>query len=391
MLFACSSAQTSKLKNDELIKKEAAKNTKKAIKTGASKVDKYIKYLVGKSVGVVANQTSQVGTVHLVDTLLGRGVNILRVFSPEHGFRGDADAGEKVVSSLDGKTGLPIVSLYGKNKKPTAEQVNDLDWIIFDIQDVGARFYTYISSLHYVMESAAEHGVKVLVLDRPNPNGSRIDGPVLNKKFTSFVGMHPVPILHGMTVGEYAKMINGEGWLEGGLKCELTVMKMQNYKHRDTYSLPIAPSPNLRSDQAIQLYPSLCLFEGTNVSVGRGTKQPFEMFGHPDFSDSLFSFTPTSGYGAKLPKHENKICYGFDLGDEEVGEEFSLNFLLKAYSLSENKDEFFENERFFNLLAGNDVLIQQIKNEMSEVEIRLSWEEGLVAYLEIRSNYLIYD
>ena len=280
------------------------------IKVAAERTNSYIPLLKQQKIAVVGNQSSRIGNTHLVDSLITLGIDIAKVFSPEHGFRGIADAGAKIEDGIDVKTGIPIVSLYGKNKKPYAEQLAGIDILLFDIQDVGARFYTYISTLHYVMEAAAENNIKLIVLDRPNPNGHYVDGPIREKGFKSFVGMHPIPIVHGMTIGEYAQMINGENWIS--TKCDLSVIKMENYTHDMSYDLPIKPSPNLPNARSVNLYPSLCLFEGTTVSIGRGTSYPFQHFGAP-YLESSYSFTPKSGEGSKSPKHENKECFGTDL------------------------------------------------------------------------------
>ena len=363
---------------------------------GAERLDTITAMLENEVVAVVANQTSRVGDNHLVDTLISRGVNIKKVFSPEHGFRGDADAGASVESGVDQQTGLPIVSLYGANKKPNDHQLKGLSTVVFDIQDVGARFYTYISTLHYVMEACAENGIKVVVLDRPNPNGHYVDGPIRKKGFESFVGMHPIPIVHGMTVGEIAKMINEEGWLDNGIKCDLSVVSLLNYSRDDEYSLPVSPSPNLRSDASITLYPSLCLFEGTVVSVGRGTDWPFEIFGHPNFSkDSTFqySFTPEPGFGSKHPKLEGEECYGLNLGSQYEAErmnQIELKWLVTAYKNYEGNDFFTKRERWFDLLAGTDQLRLQIKAGKSADEIKLSWQEDLNAFKKMRAQYLLY-
>lgn len=360
--------------------------------TGAERTDQYLQLLEGKRVGIVANQSSTVGSSHLVDSLIALNINVVRVFSPEHGFRGEADAGEHVKNEKDKKTGLPIISLYGNNKKPNKEQLDGLDILIFDIQDVGVRFYTYISTLHYVMEACAENGIGLLVLDRPNPNGHYVDGPVLDTNFRSFVGMHPIPIVHGMTIGEYARMINGEQWLKNKAQCNLRVIECVNYRHDTPYSLPIPPSPNLRSDLSIQLYPSLCLLEATTVTVGRGTDHPFEMYGHPDFPETGFSFVPKSGYGSKDPKHNGVKCKGFYLNDSVYYRmsELDLSFLINAYKLLDGK-LFVEREKFFNLLAGNDILIKQITKGMSQEEIKETWKNDLEAFRKKREKYLLYE
>lgn len=362
------------------------------IKVGAENSNAYVPLILNKSVGIVGNQTTMIGDTHLVDSLLDLGVNVSRVFSPEHGFRGDADAGERVGNSKDIKTGLEVVSLYGKNKKPQKDQLNGIEIMLFDIQDVGVRFYTYISTLHYVMEACAENKIPLIVLDRPNPNGHYVDGPVLDKNFTSFVGMHPIPIVHGMTIGEYATMINGEGWLKNGIKCDLDVVVCTNYSRDMPYSLPIPPSPNLRSDVAINLYPSLCLLEATSVSVGRGTEHPFERYGHPDFPITGFSFTPVPGYGSKSPKHKQKLCNGYEFSASNyvLKDKLDLSFVLNSYKLLKDK-LFKEHQESFNLLAGNKELMQQIKSGKTEYEIRKSWEKELEQFNLVRRNYLLYE
>lgn len=359
------------------------------IKVAANRLSEYLDQLKGKRVGIVANQTSLVDETHLVDTLLSLGVDVKKVFAPEHGFRGSADAGEEIADNVDSRTGLPIISLYGKNKKPYPEQLSDVDVVVFDIQDVGVRFYTYISTLHYVMEACGESDKQVIVLDRPNPNGSYVDGPVLDTNFRSFVGMHEIPIVYGMTIGEVAKMIEGEKWISTDV--DLEVIALENYAHDMSYDLPVAPSPNLRTTASIWLYPSLCLFEGTVVSVGRGTDAPFEQFGHPDFPDSLYSFTPKPSYGASKPKLNNEKCYGYKLSSEELSRpsQFDLNYLQLAVGHLKGK-EFIDNRRFFNLLAGNNELADQLINEVSESEIRASWEPGLSEFKKMREKYLLY-
>lgn len=360
---------------------------------GAYQTEEYIPLIENKRIAVVGNQTSVIENTHLVDSLISRNVNLVKVFSPEHGFRGDGDAGAKINDDIDKKTGRPVISLYGDNKKPKSEQLDSIDVIVFDLQDVGVRFYTYISTLHYVMEAAAEKGIKVIILDRPNPNGHIIDGPVRKTGFESFVGMHPVPILYGMTIGEYGRMINGERWLKDSLTCDLTVIEIRHYKHNDKYSLPIPPSPNLKSDNSIILYPGLCFFEGTIVSVGRGTDTPFEIFGHPDFPNEGFSFTPTSQKGATDPKLKGKKCYGIDLtGNEERFKELKLDYLFQARDILHPKygDKWIDRARFFNLLAGNDKLLKQLNSYASESEIRESWEDDLREFKKIREKYLIY-
>lgn len=362
---------------------------------GAERTNLYFPYLSNKKIAVVANQSSMIGNTHLVDSLLAAGFSVKKVFCPEHGFRGMADAGENIKNYTDKKTGLPIISLYGSNKKPKPEHLKGLDIVIFDLQDVGARFYTYISTMHYVMEACAENGIEFMVLDRPNPNGFYVDGPILDKHFKSFVGMHPVPIVHGMTVGEYAQMINEEKWLANGLKCKLKVIKVEGYTHHDFYQLPIKPSPNLSEMAAVYLYPSLCLFEGTIVSVGRGTSKPFQQIGHPYFKNMPHSFVPKSTEGAKSPLYKGLTCYGFNL--EENGKMFiqnppyklDLQWLIKCYEASPNKETFFNN--FFNNLSGTDVLKKQIIEGVSEEEIRKSWQNDLSKFKQIRKKYLLYN
>ena len=357
--------------------------------TGAAQVDYYLPLLVGKNIALVANQTSVVLQVHLVDTLLSRGINISKVFAPEHGFRGEADAGASIDNIIDTKTGLPIFSLYGKNKKPSKEFLEDVDMVVFDIQDVGARFYTYISTLHYVMEACAENSIPVLVLDRPNPNAHYVDGPVLDTAFKSFVGMHPIPIVHGMTLAEYAQMINGEYWLKDSVQCELYWQGMKNYNHQKSYDLPIKPSPNLPNSQSIALYPSLCLFEGTDVSIGRGTSQQFQVIGSPKLDSCFYSFTPISGQGAKYPKHENKDCYGWDLRDIEVQNKVDLEYLIEAHRQYKPKGIRFFNS-FFDKLAGSSQLRIQIESGWTSDQIKETWKDGLDAFKKKRQLYLIY-
>jgi uncharacterized protein YbbC (DUF1343 family) len=359
------------------------------LKLGAEQLDLLLPKLKNKNVGLVVNHTSIVGKTHLADTLRALGVSIKKVFAPEHGFRGAAADGEKINDGKDSKTGLPILSLYGANRKPTPEQIADLDVLIFDIQDVGARFYTYISTLHYVMEAAAENGKKVIVLDRPNPNGHYVDGPILDSLLKSFVGMHPIPIVHGLTVGELAMMINGEGWLTNKAKCDVEVIKLQNWTHADFYSLPIRPSPNLPNDQAIRLYPSLCLFEGTQISVGRGTQIPFLILGNPELKNMPFEFTPKAIPGmSNEPPHQNKVCYGIDLREAETEPHINLKYLLDFYKLYPGKEKFFISS--FNRLAGTPVLQQQIKDGLTEEQIRQSWQKGLEDYKKMREKYLLY-
>jgi uncharacterized protein YbbC (DUF1343 family) len=360
---------------------------------GIDRLHLFVDSLSGKRIAVVANQTSVVKGIHLVDTLLALNLNVVKVFAPEHGFRGDADAGQHISHSIDEKTGLPLVSLYGSNKKPTDRQLQDVDIVIYDIQDVGVRFYTYISTLHYVMEACAENNKQLVVLDRPNPNGHYIDGPVLEPAFKSFVGMHPVPIVYGMTIGEYAMMINGEGWLHNSRRCQLWVIPCRNYKHKLPYSLPVAPSPNLRTDAAISLYPSLCLFEATTVSVGRGTDKPFEIYGHPQFPALSYQFMPIPTIGAKNPLHLNKICQGIDLSQNASKRSYqlNLNYLINAKELLGDTIAFIDQPSFFNRLAGTASLKEQLDKGWSAKEIRATWKPGLDAFLVMRSKYLLYE
>ena len=358
-------------------------------KTGAENYQTYLPLLTYKKVGIVTNPTGIVeNKKHLVDFLLEKQINLLKIYAPEHGFRGIADAGEMIKDGKDSKTNLPIISLYGNNKKPKPEQLADIDVMIFDIQDVGARFYTYISTLHYVMEACAENNIELLVLDRPNPNGTIVDGPVLEMEHKSFVGMHPIPVLHGMSIGEYAKMINGEKWLTNGIQCKLKVIPCTNYKREMVYSLPVKPSPNLPNDQAINLYASLCFFEGTNVSVGRGTEKQFQIYGSPFLSNFNFSFRPISNFGAKEPMHKDVLCIGEDLTKIEKVKRLELKWLLRAYADTSDKTVFFND--FYTKLAGTKKLQEQIVNGVSEKEIRNSWEADLNAFKEMRKQYLIY-
>ena len=354
---------------------------------GADRIEQIISLTNEKSIAIVGNQTSMVNKTHLVDTLLSLNQNIITVFSPEHGFRGTGDAGAKIENEVDIKTGIPIISLYGENKKPKKKDLEDIDIIVFDIQDVGARFYTYISTLHYVLETASEEEIKVIVLDRPNPNGHYIDGPILEKKYKSFVGMHPVPIVHGMTIGEYAKMIIGEKWIDK--KSNLTVIEMLNYNRNKIYELPIKPSPNLPNKKAVNLYPSLCLFEGTVISIGRGTEKPFQHFGSPKLNLYNYSFIPKSGPGSRYPKHENKICYGKNLTNTPVLNSINLDWLIETYNQSQNKEEFFIS--FFDKLAGTDKLRKQIISGKNSREIKKSWKADLKEFKNIRNKYLLYN
>ena len=391
--FSCGSQTNSEKIEQRVENKESPISAKGEIVVGAERFSEYLPLLKNKKVGMVANQTSfmENENLHLVDFLISKNISVKVVFSPEHGFRGKADAGEHVKDGVDSKTGVPLISLYGSNKKPSEAQMQGIDVMVFDIQDVGARFYTYISTLHYVMEACAEAGIPLLVLDRPNPNGRYIDGPILEPIHQSFVGMHPVPVVHGMTIGEYAQMLKGEGWLKNKVKCELTVIKMQNYTHQTPYSLPIKPSPNLPNDQAINLYPSLCFFEGTFISAGRGTEMQFQVFGAPSLPTSkyTFSYTPQANEGAKHPKFKDEKCYGSDLRKEPQLNKINLEWLIDAYNANGKKKDFFNS--FFVKLAGTDKLQKQIEAGMTAEEIRKTWSQGLTDFDNMRQNYLLYD
>lgn len=359
--------------------------------SAAMQIDDYLPLIEDKRVGIVGNQTSIIGETHLVDTLLSLGIDVRKIYTPEHGFRGTADAGAKVNSGKDEKTGLPIVSLYGKNKKPSSEMLQGIDVILFDLQDVGVRFYTYISTMSYVMEAAAENDIPVIVLDRPNPNGFYIDGPVLKTENQSFVGMHQVPVVYGMTIGEYAKMVNGEGWLKNGVTCDLTVIPMNNYNRNAIYELPVRPSPNLPNWESVYLYPTLCFFEGSIVSVGRGTEMPFQIYGHPDMRGS-YTFTPKSTSGASKPLLEGQRCRGENL--VEFAHDYATNenllhveWIIGAYQQLKEKGFF---KDYFRLLSGNKQLQRDIENGKSMDEIRASWEDDLEAFKTIRAKYLMY-
>lgn len=342
-----------------------------------------------KKIAVVANPTSILkNNQHLVDFLFANKIEIKTIFAPEHGFRGDADAGETVKDGKDSKTNIPIISLYGKNKKPSKEMLQDLDYVIFDIQDVGVRFYTYISTLHYVMEACANEKIPLIILDRPNPNIHIIDGPVLEKEQTSFVGMHPIPVLHGLTIAEYAQMINGENWLGENIQCKLIIKQCKNYNRKKKYSLPIKPSPNLPNDLSINFYASLCFFEGTNVSVGRGTDTQFQIYGSPFLPKKGFNFTPKPYFGAKDPMHKNVKCWGENLTKSKPISQLNLSWLIKAYKNTISKKDFFNS--FFTKLAGTKTLQSQIENGISEKEIKKSWQKDLEIFKEKRKKYLLY-
>ncbi|GAC1594198.1 MAG: DUF1343 domain-containing protein [Ginsengibacter sp.] len=379
---------------------------------GAERTGVYFPLLKGKRVAIFANQTSIVGKKHLIDTLISAGIKVIKIFSPEHGFSGKADAGEHVTNNTYGESGIPLISLYGNHYKPNKEDLEGIDIMLFDIQDVGVRFYTYLSSLQYYMEAAMENSKPLMILDRPNPNGFYVDGPVLDKKFKSFVGLQPVPIVYGLTIGEYAMMISGERWLtekanqkysyyqraenSADTPFHFLVIKCVNYDHKSKYILPVNPSPNLQEIQSIYLYPSTCLFEGTVMSEGRGTEKPFEIFGHPSLPSTLYSFTPHSTSGAKEPKFRDQKCYGWNLSGtlnkvlEEVGNKIQLKWIINAFKLFPDKGHFFGSQSSFNRLAGNDVLMNQILNMESEVNIRKSWEPALSEFKKIRSKYLLY-
>lgn len=387
-------------------------NAQKRIIPGAERMDVYIPMLKGKSVAVFANNSSLVQQTHLVDTLIKSGIRMVKIFGPEHGFRGDANAGEKVKDGIDKKTGLPVISLYGSHKKPTKEDLKDVEVLLFDIQDVGVRFFTYISSLQYYMEAAFENNIPLMILDRPNPNGFYVDGPVLEKEQTSFIGMQRVPVVYGMTIGEYAMMLAGEKWLtplanakadyyttaqnSGDTPFHFQVIKCKQYDHRSLYELPVRSSPNLPEMQSVYVYPSTCLFEGTVFSEGRGTDKPFQYVGHPLMPKTMFAFTPKPNEGAKSSKCFNQVCYGWNLsGSKEqvlkkLDKKIQLEYILKAYQLFPGKDSFFLKNNFFNKLAGNTKLMNQIKSGMNEKDIRKSWEADLKAFKKIRKKYLLY-
>ena len=391
---------------------QITKSSNHQIITGAERMEVYLPMLKGKAVAVFANQTSIVKNTHLVDTLIKCGINVVKIFGPEHGFRGTADAGEHIDNAADKKTGISVISLYGDHKKPTAEDFKGIDVLVFDIQDVGVRFYTFISSLEYFLEAALENHKPLLILDRPNPNGFYVDGPVLDKKFKSFIGMQSIPIVYGMTMGEYALMLAGEKWLSPKANAiniynvstqpttdtpfHVQIIKCKNYNHNSKYILPVNPSPNLREMQSIYLYPSTCFFEGTVLSEGRGTDKPFQIFGHPSLPNTLFAFTPQPNAGAKSSKCFYQQCYGWNESGttEEVlkklNNKIQLTYVLQAYKLFPGKDSFFLKNNFFNKLAGNDVLMKQIKEGKTEAEIRKSWEPGLINFKKIRKKYLLY-
>jgi len=360
---------------------------------GANQIELYKPLLEGKSVAIVANQTSMIGQIHLVDKLISEGISIKVIFAPEHGFRDLADAGETIENGKDTKTGIKIISLYGNHLKPTHDDLSGIDVVVFDIQDVGTRFYTYISTLHYLLEACAENNVPFIILDRPNPNGFYFDGNILDTTYQSFVGMDPVPVVHGMTVGEYAEMANGEGWLKNGVKCRLTVIRCKNYSHDTLYDLPVKPSPNLPNQTSVYLYPSICFFEGTTLSLGRGTAFPFQVFGSPELPDRGFSFTPESMPGAKNPPLKGVKCFGTDLRDAVRMRlvpvpKLNLEWVISAYNDFPDKDKFFNS--YFDVLAGGPLLREQIQKGMTSDQIRATWKEGLEKFGRLRQKYLLY-
>lgn len=358
---------------------------------GGARFDQYLPMLKDKGVALVVNHTSMIDDVHLLDTLLSQGINVKSIFAPEHGFRGEADAGATIENSIDSKTGVPVISVYGSKKKPDAKDLEGVDVVIFDIQDVGARFYTYISTMHYIMEACTELDLEMLVLDRPNPNGDYIAGPIREAELESFVGKHPIPIVHGLTVGELAQMINGEGWLPNGDTCKLQVIPVANYDHNTLYRLPIAPSPNLPNDVAIRLYPSLCLFEGTMMSIGRGTDFPFQVVGFPDSTFGDFQFTPVSMPGkSTYPKHQDKNCFGIDLRTIALDHKFTIEYIIEFYEKVAKHEAFVNRGSFFDKLAGTTILQEQLKQGFTAKEIYQTWEADLQAYKSMRKKYLLY-
>jgi uncharacterized protein YbbC (DUF1343 family) len=402
LLFACANKVSRSAPTAESSASVFQESADSVVVVGANRTEAYFPMLTGKKIGLVANQTSVIfretgpyedvpAYTHLVDSLLSSGLDLVRVFAPEHGFRGTADAGEEVSDGIDKRSGLPVISLYGQNRKPTKEQLQGLEVVLFDIQDVGVRFYTYIATLQLVMEACAEAGIPVVVLDRPNPNGQYVDGPTMEPHLTGFLGMTLIPLVYGMTIGEYATMINEEGWLEGGLKADLSVIPLENYAHDQDYSLPVNPSPNLPNDKAVNLYPSLGLFEGTQINAGRGTDQQFQRYGAPFLNNEYFTFqyTPESNPGAKSPKHQGEICYGEDLSATPQLREVSLKWLIRAYRNCEEKERFF-NTSGFGKHAGTETLQKQIEAGLSEEEIKKTWQSDLSSFLEIRKKYLLY-
>ncbi len=400
-VISCSSYNQSS--NVPIAANDIKQSPRGELMTGAEQTEKYVDYLKGKKVGMVVNPTSIIGSKTSVDSLRARGISIVKIFGPEHGFRGEASAGAKVDDAIDAKTGIPVISLYGAHYKPSKEDMSEIDVMIFDIQDVGARFYTYINTLQYVMEACAENNKELIVLDRPNPNGFYVDGPVLDMKLKSGIGMQPIPIVHGMTIAEFAQMLNGEGWLANKATCKLKIIKVANYVHATPYTLPIKPSPNLNSQQSILLYPSLCLFEGTIISQGRGTMFPFQVLGNPLLGGKYkFSFTPVSIPGmSETPLHQDKVCYGLDLRKYNTNQlrksgQINLKWLMELYKAYPDKAKFFDFTQSkqmgnFDKLAGTELLKKQIIEGKSEEEIRQSWEPGLSQYKIMRKKYLLYQ
>jgi uncharacterized protein YbbC (DUF1343 family) len=394
----CQSGENHSSSDSDLVQDSLSDNsiteTQEELMVGAARFDEYLPMLEGKSIAMVVNPTSEINGEHLVDILLEKGISIKKIFAPEHGFRGKADAGAVIKDGKDIKTGLPIKSLYGKNKKPSVTDLKGIDVVIFDIQDVGARFYTYISTMHYVMEACAEQQKRVVVLDRPNPNGHYVDGPIREASQKSFVGMNPIPIVHGMTVGEYAQMLNGEKWLKNSVQCDLQVVTCQGYDHNTFYELPVKPSPNLPNIRSIYLYPSFCLFEGTTASVGRGTPTPFQIYGHPNYKNGNYDFTPKPTEGATSPKHNGKNCNGFSMLDVDLEtlrneRQLNLSYLINFYKKMPVKKGFFNS--FFKKLAGTTQLEKDIRAGKSAEEIRASWQAGLEEFKSIRRKYLLYS
>ncbi len=397
LILSCKQAKTSSNNTSDIDNSEISVDT--TVYPGIYQTVEIIKLVDTKRIGIVGNQTSVIGSTHLVDTLLNLDQNIVSVFCPEHGFRGKADAGASVDNSIDSKTGLPIISLYGKNKKPYAEQLTDIDIMIFDLQDVGVRFYTYISTLHYVMEACAESNIPVIILDRPNPNAHYIDGAILDTaNHRSFIGMHPVPVVYGMTIGEYGQMINGENWLANSIKCDLTVIPCLNYTHNSFYSLPVKPSPNLPNDRSIELYPTLCFFESSNLSVGRGTEKQFQIIGHPGLSraeESEFTFTPSPNEGSSNPKLKGQLCYGFDMSESSSifnwdKKQLNIALIKKVFELFPDKENFWKKSNSIELISGYSEFRTQITSSVSEEEIRAGWQDGLDKFKITREKYLIY-
>jgi uncharacterized protein YbbC (DUF1343 family) len=387
ILISCNRAGKNHEPNSDSIFQDTVKN----IIVASEQMEEYIDLIKNKRIALVVNQTAMVRNNHLVDTLLSLGIDIKKVFAPEHGFRGDVAPGDHINNEIDEKTGLPIVSIFGQKLKPTPEDLADVDIVIFDIQDVGVRFFTFISTMHNVMEACAENNKKMIIFDRPNPNGDQVDGPVLKSGFESFVGKHKIPVVHGLTIGELAQMINGEHWLKDSLQCDLTIITCKNYDHSMLYSLPVKPSPNLPNDISVRLYPSLCFFEATNFSIGRGTQIPFQIIGYPDEKFGTFTFTPVDIEGMQTnPLQEGKLCYGIDLRSENITSKFTLKYVIDFYNTSQMGKNFFSRSDWFNMLAGNSELQQQIIDGKNEQEIRATWNDELNLYKVLRKKYLLY-